>query len=127
LFKEVAAVGVDKDDNVYCFNRGDHPMMVFDRDGNFLRSWGEGEYPRAPAGNAQLQQHFAVLQPAFADEMAAVCRTDRGLGRSAGDQPGRHSGGYPPLETFGHAADDYPGNWNGRQPKDRRCRGSSPC
>jgi hypothetical protein len=46
-FKEVAAVGVDKDDNVYCFNRGDHPMMVFDRDGNFLRSWGEGEYPRA--------------------------------------------------------------------------------
>ena len=46
-FKEVAAVGVDKDDNVYCFSRGDHPMMVFDRNGNFLRSWGEGEYPRA--------------------------------------------------------------------------------
>src|SRR5689334_564927 len=46
-FKEVAAVGVDKDDNVYCFNCGDHPMMVFDRTGNFLRSWGEGEYPRA--------------------------------------------------------------------------------
>ena len=22
-------------------------MMVFDRDGNFLRSWGEGQYPRA--------------------------------------------------------------------------------
>ena len=29
------------------FNRGEHPMMVFDRDGNFLRSWGEGQYPRA--------------------------------------------------------------------------------
>jgi hypothetical protein len=46
-FKEVGAVGVDNNDNVYVFNRGDHPMMVFDRDGNFLRSWGEGEYPRA--------------------------------------------------------------------------------
>jgi DNA-binding beta-propeller fold protein YncE len=46
-FKEVGAVGVDSNDNVYVFNRGDHPMMVFDRDGNFLRSWGEGEYPRA--------------------------------------------------------------------------------
>ena len=46
-FKEVAAVGVDKNDNVYAFNRGEHPMMVFDRDGNFLRSWGEGQYPRA--------------------------------------------------------------------------------
>src|SRR3977135_119436 len=46
-FKEVGAVGVHGNDNVYVFNRGDHPMMVFDRDGNFLRSWGEGQYPRA--------------------------------------------------------------------------------
>src|SRR5882724_2856936 len=46
-FKEVGAVGVDANDNVYVFNRGDHPMMVFDREGNFLRSWGEGQYPRA--------------------------------------------------------------------------------
>jgi hypothetical protein len=29
------------------FNRGEHPVMVFDRDGNFLRSWGEGLFPRA--------------------------------------------------------------------------------
>src|SRR5271155_5885949 len=46
-FKEVGAVGVDAKDNVYVFNRGEHPVMVFDRDGNFLRSWGEGEFPRA--------------------------------------------------------------------------------
>src|SRR6059058_3584371 len=46
-FKEVGAVGVDGNDNVYVFNRGDHPMMVFDRSGTFLRSWGEGQYPRA--------------------------------------------------------------------------------
>jgi len=46
-FKEVGAVGVDNKDNVYVFNRGDHPVMVFDRGGNFLRSWGEGQYPRA--------------------------------------------------------------------------------
>src|SRR5438045_8826353 len=46
-FKEVGGVGVDSHDNVYVFNRGVHPMMVFDREGNFLRSWGEG---RIPAG-----------------------------------------------------------------------------
>jgi DNA-binding beta-propeller fold protein YncE len=46
-FKEVGAVGVDAKDNVYVFNRGEHPMMVFDRAGKFLRSWGEGQYPRA--------------------------------------------------------------------------------
>jgi hypothetical protein len=44
---DVAAVGIDRHDNVYAFNRGNHPMCVFDREGNFLRSWGEGIYPRA--------------------------------------------------------------------------------
>lgn len=39
---DVAAVGVDSKDNVYVFNRGKHPMMVFDVDGNFLRTWGDG-------------------------------------------------------------------------------------
>ena len=46
-FKEVAAVGTDSSDNVYCFNRGEHPMIVFDKNGNFLKSWGEGVFPRA--------------------------------------------------------------------------------
>ena len=46
-FREVAAVGVDKDDNVYCFTRGAHPIIIFDRDGHFLRSWGEGTFKRA--------------------------------------------------------------------------------
>jgi DNA-binding beta-propeller fold protein YncE len=46
-FKEIGAVGVDRQDNLYVFNRGEHPMMVFDRDGNFLRSWGEGVFNRA--------------------------------------------------------------------------------
>ncbi len=46
-FKEIGSVGVDRNDNVYVFNRGEHPMIVFDRDGNFLRSWGEGLFPRA--------------------------------------------------------------------------------
>src|ERR1700749_833253 len=44
---EVGAVGVDGQDRVYVFNRGIHPMIVFDRDGNFLKSWGEGLFPRA--------------------------------------------------------------------------------
>ena len=46
-FRDVAAVAVDSKDHVYVFNRGQHPMIVFDRDGNFLRSWGEGLFKRA--------------------------------------------------------------------------------
>jgi hypothetical protein len=40
-------VAVDSKDHVYVFTRGEHPMIVFDRDGNFLRSWGEGLFKRA--------------------------------------------------------------------------------
>lgn len=45
-YGEVAAVGVDSKDNVYVFNRGKHPMIVFDRTGKFLRSWGESIFAR---------------------------------------------------------------------------------
>ncbi len=32
-FKEVGAVGVDAKDNLYVFNRGEHPIIVFDHEG----------------------------------------------------------------------------------------------
>jgi len=43
---DVASVAVDGHDNVYVFNRGKNPMIVFDRDGNFLRTWGQGVFSR---------------------------------------------------------------------------------
>ena len=37
------AVSVDSQDRVYCFNRNaEHPVVIFDRYGNFLSSWGAG-------------------------------------------------------------------------------------
>ena len=41
-YKEATAVAVDEKDNVYVFNRGTHPMVVLDADGNVLRTWGDG-------------------------------------------------------------------------------------
>ena len=46
-YREVAGVAVDKQDRAFVFTRGEHPVIVFDRDGNFLRSWGEGVIRRA--------------------------------------------------------------------------------
>ena len=43
-FTEVAGIGVDSKDRVYVFNRGDHPMIVFDKEGQFLSAWGEGVF-----------------------------------------------------------------------------------
>ena len=45
-FKEATSVAVDSQDRVYVFNRGNWPMMIFDADGNFLETWGEGEFNR---------------------------------------------------------------------------------
>lgn len=46
-WREVAGVATDSRGRVYVYNRGEHPMMVFDRAGNFLESWGEGLVIRA--------------------------------------------------------------------------------
>jgi DNA-binding beta-propeller fold protein YncE len=42
--RDVAGVAVDGEDRVYLICRGDHPVVVYDQKGNFLRSWGEGEF-----------------------------------------------------------------------------------
>src|SRR4029453_18191037 len=50
-----AAVTVDSRDRVYCFNRTpDHPIVVFDRDGNYLWAWGSGtsKFPHPLRPNA---------------------------------------------------------------------------
>jgi DNA-binding beta-propeller fold protein YncE len=46
-FVEATAVAVDSRDNVFVYNRGAHPVIVFDQHGTFLRSWGEGMTSRA--------------------------------------------------------------------------------
>lgn len=48
-FAQVAGVAVDSQDKVYVFNRGGHPIVIFDRDGKFLDSWGEGMF-KTPHG-----------------------------------------------------------------------------
>ena len=46
FLSEVGGIGVDSRDNVYLFNRGNHPVIVLDRDGNVLTSWGHGLFRR---------------------------------------------------------------------------------
>ena len=39
---DVAAVAVDSKDRVFLFCRSEHPVMIYERDGRFVGSWGEG-------------------------------------------------------------------------------------
>ena len=41
---DVAAVAVDSRGEVYLFCRAEHPVLVYDERGRFLRSWGEGQF-----------------------------------------------------------------------------------
>lgn len=43
-YREAVSVAVDSTDQIYVFCRGDHPVIVFNTDGTFLRSWGEGQF-----------------------------------------------------------------------------------
>ncbi len=43
LAMPAAAVFGDSQDRVYCFNRNpEHPIVIFDREGNYISSWGAG-------------------------------------------------------------------------------------
>jgi DNA-binding beta-propeller fold protein YncE len=46
-FADVGGISVDSEDRVYVLNRGAHPVIILDRNGNVLGSWGEGYFSRA--------------------------------------------------------------------------------
>jgi DNA-binding beta-propeller fold protein YncE len=43
---EAAGVATDSRDQVYVFNRGEHPVIVFGPGGEFIRAWGERQFRR---------------------------------------------------------------------------------
>jgi sugar lactone lactonase YvrE len=43
---DVAGVATDSQDRVYVFNRSEHPVIVYEPDGRFIGSWGEGVFTR---------------------------------------------------------------------------------
>lgn len=45
-YREVPDVAIGPDDRVYVFSRGAHKMIVFDRQGHLLTSWGEDVFTR---------------------------------------------------------------------------------
>jgi hypothetical protein len=43
-FGGVSAVATDSQDRVYAFQRKDPPILIFDKDGTFLGSWGTSTF-----------------------------------------------------------------------------------
>lgn len=54
----IPAVACDSQDRVFVGSRADHPLIVFDRDGNFLESWGDEFLECAWAFHRRRGQHL---------------------------------------------------------------------
>ena len=92
---DVASVAVDSKDRVYVFNRGEHPMMVFDRDGNFLKSWGEGLFNRAHGLHIDADDNLYCTDDG--DHTVRKCTTDGKVLLTIGipDKPAPYMSGEP--------------------------------
>jgi NHL repeat len=44
VHRDVAGVAVDSRDRVFLLCRGEHPVLIYNQDGSFVGSWGEGQF-----------------------------------------------------------------------------------
>jgi DNA-binding beta-propeller fold protein YncE len=58
VYTQVAGVSVDARDRVYVLNRGEHPIIVYEKDGSFVRSWGEGMFKNAHGAYIDEKDHI---------------------------------------------------------------------
>ncbi len=49
-FGPASGAAVNSQDEVHVFSRGLHPLTIWDADGNFISSWGEGTFSANPHG-----------------------------------------------------------------------------
>jgi hypothetical protein len=90
-----AAVTVDAQDRVYCFNRTkDHPVMVFDRDGNYLSSWGAGVFAFPHAIRTDTNNNLWLVDRDHGQMM--LFSTSGELLRTIGTKGQRSDTGVPP-------------------------------
>ncbi|MCI0782506.1 MAG: hypothetical protein J4N93_14535 [Chloroflexi bacterium] len=60
-FKECPGVAVDSQDNVYVLTRGEHPIIVFDREGNYIRTFGEGQFSATRTHGMYISHDDSIL------------------------------------------------------------------
>ena len=51
-----SSVGWTSMNRILVFNRGPNPLMEFEPDGTFVRSWGQGQYDRARTACASTRR-----------------------------------------------------------------------
>ena len=101
---DVASVAVDSKDRIYVFNRGAHPMVVLDREGNFITSWGEGLFNRAHGLHIDTEDNLYCTDDG--DHTVRKCSTDGKLLMSWGE-PGTDPGQFNIVHNICCDADGW--------------------
>ena len=96
-FVEVAGVATDSKDRVYAFNRGEHPMIVFDSDGHFLDAWGEGLFTN-PHG-LFIGPDDTIFAADNFDHTVRIFNTDGKLLHTLGEKDNPSDTGFVPGQS----------------------------
>ena len=95
-----AAVYGDSKDRVYCFNRDpDHPVVIFDREGNYLSHWGAGVIEFAHAILLDQDDNVWLVDRDRGQVMKFT--TDGELLMTIGDKGFRSDAGYDNSQYVG--------------------------
>ncbi|MEE2784829.1 MAG: peptidyl-alpha-hydroxyglycine alpha-amidating lyase family protein [Pseudomonadota bacterium] len=96
-FVEVAGVATDSQDRVYVFNRGEHPIIVFSPDGDFLETWGDGVFTN-PHGIYIGPDNTVYCADNF-DHTVRIFEPDGTLRRTLGTKNQPSDTGFVPGES----------------------------
>ena len=104
----MSSVTVDSQGRVYGFCRGEHPVIVFDRNGNFLGSWGEGLFAMPHDIHADHEDNIWIIDRDYGqifkfttDGRLLMTIGDRAQYSDTGVGPGIHSMGFKSVKHPG--------------------------
>ena len=82
---ECPGVAVDSKDNVFLLTRGEHPLMQFDREGNFIKSFGHGYFSanRTPRALHRARRQRCSWRTTASTPSSSSRRTGSGSASSA--------------------------------------------
>ncbi|MEZ5400729.1 MAG: peptidyl-alpha-hydroxyglycine alpha-amidating lyase family protein [Bryobacteraceae bacterium] len=111
-FGETSGVAVDKDDHVWVFNRGPHPVMEFDKYGRFVQAWKDVPVISShgieidPFGNPWLVdvKGHSVAQYTRAGRLRMIIAN---AGRTPGDNTTQYAFNQPTGLVFAPNGDFY--------------------